>query len=95
MMNTVALRLLGEVSWGLKLRVFIGAGMSVTDMASDINMIFFYLATPDQVWFGYALLSMIVVCVVMNFVCVFLLNRSNTRRMVKELLITLTGLKPG
>ena len=39
MLNVVAKRLLGEVSWGLKLRVTMGAGLSILDMATDILVI--------------------------------------------------------
>ncbi len=42
MMDAVALRLLGEVPWGLKFRVFVGAGLSILDLISDINVIVLY-----------------------------------------------------
>ena len=35
-MNTVALKLVGDVGWGLRLRVFIGAALSTLDLLTDI-----------------------------------------------------------
>ena len=39
MMNTIAKRLLSEAGWGLKMRLYSGAFLSVMDMISDIAMI--------------------------------------------------------
>ena len=39
MMNTIAKRLLSEAGWGLKMRLYSGAFLSVMDMISDIMMI--------------------------------------------------------
>ena len=44
---TVAKRLLGEVSWGIKLRVTMSAGMSVLDMATDIFVIVRYMREEE------------------------------------------------
>ena len=43
MMNVMARRLLGEVSWGLKMRVTMGAGLSILDMATDIFVLVGYM----------------------------------------------------
>lgn len=37
MMDTVGKRLLGEVQWGVKLRVMMGSTLSVVDMMSDVS----------------------------------------------------------
>jgi hypothetical protein len=95
MMNTVTFRLLGEVSWGLKARVFVGAGLSILDMASDIYMIISFLRTGDGTWFGFALLGMLMASVVMQLVIVILQNKGRPWNMLKGALIVLTGLKPG
>jgi hypothetical protein len=95
MMNTVALRLLGEVSWGLKFRVVSGAGLSMLDMVSDISVIVLYLDSPGQKAYGMLLLWMLVSCVLMQLALVYFQNRANKKKLVMEGLVVLTGLKPG
>ncbi len=96
MMNTVAIRLLGEVSWGLKMRVSMGAGLSVLDMASDINVILLYMGDPDTEEYAKILMAMIVLCLVLQLCSTCILyQKTPLVRLLRELLIVLTGLKPG
>jgi hypothetical protein len=95
LINTVALRLLGEVPWGLKMRVFIGAGLSVLDMASDINVIYLYSNTPGQQVYGTSLLCMLILCLVMQLLVVYGQNKTRPKKLLREALIVLTGFKPG
>jgi hypothetical protein len=96
MMNTVALRLLGEVSWGLKMRVFLGAFLSILDMASDINVILLYSNNPDQEKYATPMMWMIVTCIALQLIVAFLQYRKKSNfRLLGEFLIVLTGLKPG
>jgi hypothetical protein len=93
MLNTVALRLLSEVSWGLKMRVFIGAGLSILDMVSDINVIVLYSTTGQE---GYAasLMWMLATCVAFQLVMVCGQNKTKPLKMLIEALKVLSGLKP-
>ena len=59
MMNTIAKRLLSESGWGLKMRLYSGAFMSVMDMVSDIAMIIQYFEEGNVVY-AKAVLSSIV-----------------------------------
>jgi hypothetical protein len=95
MVNTVALRLLGEVSWGLKLRVFMGAGLSMLDMGSDINVILLYMGNSDTKGYAMSLLGMLLACIAIQLLVVWQQNKANPRKMLLEMLIVLTGLKPG
>jgi hypothetical protein len=96
MMNTVAIRLLGEVSWGLKMRVFMGAGLSVLDMVSDINVILLYMSDSDTKGYAMFLVGMIATCVGLQLIATFVLHHKKPlTRLMGELLIVLTGLKPG
>ena len=96
MVNIVALRLLGEVSWGLKMRVFLGAGLSVLDMASDINVIVLYSNNSDQEEYAMLLVGMIAACVGLQLIATLVqYHKKPLARLVGELLIVLTGLKPG
>jgi hypothetical protein len=95
LMDVVALRLLGEVSWGLKMRVFLGAGLSILDLASDINVIVLYNSTPEQQAFAVALLGMILSGLALQLLVVYFQNRTKPLRLLRESIIVLTGLKPG
>jgi hypothetical protein len=94
MMNVVAVRLLANVSWGLKMRVFVGAGLSILDQTSDINMIFYYFGN-DQDVYGVCMLGMIVACITLQVLIVYGQNRKKgPLKLLREVVIVLTGLKP-
>jgi hypothetical protein len=93
LMNCVALRLLGEVSWGLKMRVYVGAGLSITDMASDAYIIGFYLSNPLEEKYGWYLLAMLLSCILLQLMFVYAQNRAKPMVAMREMLIVLTGLK--
>jgi hypothetical protein len=95
MMDVVALRLLGRASWGVKLRVYTGAGLTITDMVSDANVAWLYMNTPAQASYGYALLWMLVVCIGLNVFATLMQNRrSKPKKQATEFLLALSGLKP-
>ncbi|GMI34758.1 hypothetical protein TeGR_g897, partial [Tetraparma gracilis] len=96
MMDTLALRLLERVSWGLKSRLYVTAGLSVLDMATDLGMVNLYMKS-GQTLAGRALLAMVFLCLGLNLVMVWLQNRKckDKKIVVKEVMIVLTGLKPG
>ena len=58
MMEVVAKKLLGEVGWGIKLRLFVGASLSVLDVVSDVNVIIIYLGDKDKRKYAYWLIMM-------------------------------------
>jgi len=75
MLNVVGKRLLGEVSWGLKMRVIMGAGLSILDMATDIFVIVGYMRKDETRGYGWSLLWMIVGCMVLQLIMVFAQHR--------------------
>ena len=94
--DTVAKRLLGEVSWGVKLRVFIGAGLSVLDLITDVIMLVVYLSYSEQRQFGLMLLAMIACSISLQLLLSMIqTRRKGWRGKMKEFAIVLTGLKPG
>jgi len=94
MLNTVAKRLLGEVSWGLKMRVTMGAGLSMLDMTTDIFVIVGYIGEDETKGYGYSLLWMVVAGMVLLLLSVVGQNWKKPQVMAKEMLIVMTGLKP-
>ena len=98
MINHVARRLLGEVSWGLKMRVLTGAGLSILDMASDAYIGFKFLQDEHKNTrlYGYILVGMILMSILGQLVFVVIQNRRVAPlKLAKEMFIVLTGLKPG
>jgi len=101
MLLTISQEILKVAAWGLIWRVTTGAGLSILDMASDINVVLLYLRTDGQHAYGYLLMAMIVLSVWLQLLLVFVqfdrLDKSkleNRVRFAKEILITLTGFKP-
>jgi hypothetical protein len=91
MMDTIAQRLLESVGWGLKMRLYTGAGLSTLDLLTDVYMMYTY-ATTGQQGAALSLAIMVGLCLLMQLLAVYL----NTRRgpkltMVKEMLIVLSG----
>ncbi|GMI30122.1 hypothetical protein TeGR_g9758 [Tetraparma gracilis] len=95
MMDTIAQRLLESVGWGLKMRLYMGAGLSTIDLLSDLYMIYFYSTTSQQ-GTALSLAVMVGLCLLLQLLAVWMLNHKGPRRVVlKEMLIVLSGMKPG
>jgi hypothetical protein len=96
MIDTIAQRLLESVSWGLKMRLYTGAGLSTLDLVTDIFMIYTYATTEGQQGTALSLAIMVGLCLLGHlFVVWFQTHKGPTRVMLKEMLIVLSGLKPG
>ncbi|GMI24475.1 hypothetical protein TeGR_g1808 [Tetraparma gracilis] len=95
MMNTIAQRLLESVSWGLKMRLYTGAGLSTMDLTSDLYMIYTY-ATTGQQGTALSLAIMVGLCLLGQvWVCYLQTRKGPMRVMLKEMLIVMSGLAPG
>jgi hypothetical protein len=96
MLQVVARRLLKEASWGTKLRLYLGAGLSISDMVSDINVIIFYLGAAETAGYGWALLCMVLLCIVFQiFVTLFQYSKASLGKKLQEVGIVLSCCKPG
>jgi hypothetical protein len=96
MMNTIAQRLLESVSWGIKMRLYTGAGLSTMDLISDVYMIYMYATTEGQQGTALSLGIMVGLCMLGQLLMVFAQRHKGPRRvMLKEMLIVLTGIAPG
>jgi len=90
----VGKRLLGGVSWGLKLRVVMGAGLSILDMATDIFVIWGYWGREETKGYGWSLFGMVVASIALQLVLVFVQNSKTPLKLFREMVIVLTGMKP-
>ena len=93
MAETIAHRTLLEVAWGLKLRVTLGAGLSIMDMLSDLYIIYIYLNTDGMGNFAFALLLMVLQNV-MSQLLVVLVTRSKASEIARECLNVIFLMKP-
>jgi hypothetical protein len=94
MLDTVGMRLLHEVAWGLKMRMFSGALLSVLDMASDINVIFLYWGSDDNSEQAVALLGMLIGCIFLQLIVVAVQYKTRPKKMAAGMVLVLTCLKP-
>jgi hypothetical protein len=95
MMDTVAQRLLESVGWGLKMRLFTGAGLSTLDLLTDLFMIYRF-ATTRQQGAALSLAIMVGLCLLTQLALVWVQSHKRPRRvMLQEMLIVLSGMKPG
>jgi hypothetical protein len=94
-MDTVAQRLLESVSWGLKMRLYTGAGLSTLDLITDIYMIYTY-ATTGQQGTALSLAVMVGLCLLLQLLGVFMNTRKAPKKvMLRETLVVLSGIAPG
>jgi len=96
LMDTIVVELLSDISWGLKLRVGVGAILSVMDILTDIYMIVFYLDEELGNSKGMALVTGVCIGVstVLQLCFVVAQNKGNPRSLLQEALWVLIGVKP-
>jgi hypothetical protein len=96
MLESVAQGLLAQAAWGAKLRLYIGAGVSMLDAVSDVNMIVVYMAKAETSGYGEGLLWMLGLCVFFQLLQVMSANwRAPWYIKVREVLYVVTFIKPG
>jgi hypothetical protein len=96
MMQVISNKLLRSVSWGMKFRLFAGAGVSITDMVSDLSVIVIYFQIDAQRGYAWMLLGLVLLSLFLQMCTVVLQNRRATWGVLtKEVLIVLSCTKPG
>ena len=75
---------------------FVGAALSTVDMVTDVQVIVEYLNTPGKEAYAYPLMGMVGTCLFLQLLVVVAQTRKASKaKMATELLIVLSGLKPG
>ena len=75
---------------------FVGAALSTVDMVTDVQVIVEYLNTPGKEAYAYPLMGMVGTCLFFQLITVVMQSRKAPKaKMAKEVLIVLSGLKPG
>ena len=94
MMNAIALKLVGDVGWGLKLRVFVGAALSTFDFMTDIFITYTFWRDGRDTFFRY---SVATICssIFLMLLTVYGQNRKmGSKRLLLEMIPVVVGLKP-
>jgi hypothetical protein len=94
MILSISQEIMKTAPWGLMWRVCLGAGLSIFDMGTDINVIMGYWSTPGQEWFGYALLAMVLTNLFFQLIMQWLQNGRKSKEFFMNALVIVVGLKP-
>ncbi|GMH64607.1 hypothetical protein TrST_g10090 [Triparma strigata] len=89
------MRVLRTVPWGLKLRVTFGALISVTDVTTDVPIVFEYMQDKDSYWAAYFIMACI--SATMLFQCLISYgqyHKCGKERVLREVLPVMFGFKP-
>ncbi|GMH52391.1 hypothetical protein TL16_g01219 [Triparma laevis f. inornata] len=96
MMETVGCRLLGRVAWGTKMRVILGASLSVLDMLSDLYLVYEYFSTPDDLdTYAIVMTAFIGLNIIFQCIVVIVQNHANKTIALREILFVVFCFKPG
>ncbi|GMI22407.1 hypothetical protein TeGR_g5792, partial [Tetraparma gracilis] len=95
MVETMGEELLKNAAWGLWFRVITGSGLSMVDLATDINVIFVYFGEEGQEGYGWMMLGMVLASMGLQLALVLVQNgKMGWGKLLREVLITVSGLKP-
>ena len=73
-----------------------GSGLSIVDLATDINVIRVYFGEEGQEGYGWMMLGMVLASMGLQLVVVMLQNgKMGWGKLLREVLIVVSGLKPG
>ena len=73
-----------------------GSGLSMMDLATDINVVRVYFGEEGQEGYGWMMLGMVLASMGLQLVLVMLQNRKmGWGKLLREALIVVSGLKPG
>ncbi len=87
--------LLKEAAWGAKARLYIGAGLAMLDVGTDLNMIFVFLGAIETAWHGQSMIWMLCSCMLIQLLLVVMQNRKAPwGEIFREVLIVFSQCKP-
>ncbi|GMI40481.1 hypothetical protein TeGR_g7371, partial [Tetraparma gracilis] len=96
MVETMGEELLKNAAWGLWFRVITGSGLSMVDLATDINVIRVYFGEEGQEGYGWMMLGMVLASMGLQLLMVLVQNgKMGWGKLMREALIVVSGLKPG
>jgi hypothetical protein len=95
-MNVIAKHIISIADFGLKMRLFSGAGLSVFDIISDVYMIVVYLGSEETRGVAHVNIACVALSLLMQLWLVAFVNKKRGwRRIVREALYVVSFIKPG
>jgi hypothetical protein len=95
-MNEITKHILSVADFGLKMRLFSGAGLSVFDIISDVYMIVVFLGSEETRGVAHVTIVCVALSLFFQLWLAFLVNRKRSwRRIAREVLYVVTFCKPG
>jgi len=94
MLEHVGQRLVGEVGWGVKARVSIGAATSMVDLGTDLFVCYIFWKDKRMDYFEMTLVTILLSIVLQLIIIVGQNRKRGLKRMMLEALPVLVGLKP-
>ncbi|GMI26526.1 hypothetical protein TeGR_g9484 [Tetraparma gracilis] len=95
-MNEITKHILSVADFGLKMRLFSGAGLSIFDLVSDVYMIVVFLGSEETRGVAHVNIVCVALSLGIQLLLVWLVNRKRSwRRIAREVLYVVTFCKPG
>ena len=94
MMNVIALKLVGDVAWGLKLRVFVGAALSTVDLLTDIFITCIFWKEKKYMFFRLSLTMLGTSMFILLFMVWAQNRKASKNKVLREMVPVVFGLKP-
>jgi hypothetical protein len=95
-MNEIAKYILSTTDFGLKMRLFGGAGLSVFDIISDVYMFVVFLGSEETRGVAHVNIACVALSLVFQLVLVAFVNKNRGwKRIAREVLYVLSFVKPG
>jgi hypothetical protein len=95
-MNEIAKHILSTTDFGLKMRLFSGAGLSMFDLVSDVYMIVVFLGSEETRGVAHVNIACVALSLLAQLWTTWSVNKKRPwRRIARELLYVVTFCKPG
>jgi hypothetical protein len=95
-MNEIAKHIISIADFGLKMRLFSGAGLSVFDLVSDVYMIVVFLGSEETRGVAHVNIACCALSLFWQLAIVGFVNKKRSwRRIARETLYVLLFIKPG
>ncbi|GMI31847.1 hypothetical protein TeGR_g11242, partial [Tetraparma gracilis] len=95
-MNEIAKHILSVADFGLKMRLFGGAGLSVFDLVSDVYMIVVFLGSEETRGVAHVNIACVALSLFWQlFLAGFVNKKRSWRRIAREMLYVVSFVKPG
>jgi len=92
-MEQIGLRLVGEVGWGVKARVFTGAATSIADLGTDVFVCYMFWKDKRMDYFEMTLGTVLLSMILQLFIVGLQNSKRGVKRTMLEALPVLVGLK--